>query len=278
MLIERRTIAMNYLIRILLIVLSSALSSTALTADRVLLIEGIIEPPLRWYDENNVLRGIDIDIITLALSKMEDIIPRYKIRLLESSPRLRINWQAGKSDMVFSYSKKEDREKYLYYANVSHITQSYSFFLKKDFAESQKKAGREVKFNGYSDLKDYTFAATKSIAYTPEFWKNVNDGTLKTSLVVHNELTMRMLIHGRVDIIPHNLIPGFWIAEQGGYSDQIVALPKPLKEKKYFNTFVKKSDYPGIRDKKIIKRYDEVITSMKSSGDIKRIMQKYGIQ
>ena len=269
---------MCYLTRTLLIVLISAISSTALTADRAFLIEGIIEPPLRWYDENHELRGIDIDIITLALTKMKDIIPRYKIRLLESSPRLTINWQEGKSDMVFSYSKKEEREKYLYYANVSHITQSYSFFLKKDFVASQKRKGREVKFQDYSDLKDYTFAATKSVAYTPEFWKYVNDGTLKTSLVVHNELTMRMLLHGRVDIIPHNLIPGFWIAEQGGYSDQIMALPKPLKEKKYYNTFVKKSDYPGIADQTIIKRYDEVITAMKENGDIKRIMRKYGIK
>ena len=87
-----------------------------------------------------------------------------------------------------------------------------------------------------------------------------------------------MLLRGRIDIIPHNLIPGFWLAKQGGYLGQIMALPKPIKEKNYFNTFVKMSDYPGIQDHTIINRYDEVISTMKENGQIKRIMQEYGIQ
>ena len=264
---------MQYPVYLLLVFFCSIASAS----EREFKIEGIIEPPLRWYEESGEAVGIDIDIITEALAQMDDLIPNYRIQLYSSSPRLKYNWQKGKSDMVFTYSHKKERKEYLHYPKESHIKQSYNFFVRKDLIASQQASGNDIKFEHYSDLQGYKLAATKGIAYTPEFWKYVHEGKLDTFIVVKNELTMNMLLGKRVDIIPHNLFPGIWLAKKGGFLGEISVLPKPLKEKPYFNTFVKRSDYPGIKDLSLIKRYDEVISVMVQNGSIKRILQKYGI-
>jgi len=65
----------------------------------------------------------------------------------------------------------------------------------------------------------------------------------------------------------------------GGEVDNIIVPPNQRKEKKsYFNTLVKTPNYPETQDQTFINRYDEVISTMKESGQIKRIMQTYGIQ
>jgi len=52
-------------------------------------------------------------------------------------------------------------------------------------------------------------------------------------------------------------------------------LPKPLKSKPYYNTFVEKSNYPGLRT--LIGKYDTVLRNMKADGTLKKILAKYGL-
>ena len=252
---------------------SSASSSIA----RVFLIEGVIEPPLRWYDENNHLVGIDIDIITEVMRRMHDLIPAYKINLYKSQAKLNSNWRHGIGDLVFTFSIKPERQKYLYYSKITHIQQSYYFFLTKSFLEKERSAGREVQFETFSDLSTYRIGATQGVAYIPEFWRAAKDGVLNLDIVVKNDLNMRKLLEGRIDLLPHSLIPALWYAKQGRFLDRLTYLPKAIKNVPYYNTFVKTSTYPGIQDSSLINAYDDIIAQMHAEGVIRQILAHYGI-
>ena len=261
------------LLAVFLLLGSSVSSSVA----RVFLIEGVIEPPLRWYDDNDHLVGIDIDIITEVMRRMHNLIPAYTINLYKSQAKLNSNWRHGIGDMVFTFSIKLDRQKHLYYSKVSHIQQSYYFFLTNSFLKKERLKGREVKFETFSDLSTYRIGATQGVAYIPEFWRAAKNGVLNLDIVVKNDLNMRKLLEGRIDLLPHSLIPALWYAKQGGFLDKLTYLPKPIKNVPYYNTFVKTSTYPGIQNSSLIDVYDDIIAQMHTEGVIRQILANYGI-
>jgi polar amino acid transport system substrate-binding protein len=231
---------------------------------RPLLIIGIPESPLRFYDESGTLAGIDIEIIRHIFDKLKI---NYNIDLIASSIRLKDMWQNKQADMVFTYSYKESRAKYLVYAKESHLHISWNFFILK------KNEGKIV-FNTFEDLKGLDIGATQGFAYTKEFWDAANSGILTVETVPLNRLNMRKLREGRMDVVPMNTLVALYEAKQEGYSNKITYLPKPFKSKPYYNTFVRASDYPGL--KKIIKKYDEELKKMKQDGILARILASYG--
>ncbi|OHD26795.1 MAG: hypothetical protein A2086_00875 [Spirochaetes bacterium GWD1_27_9] len=234
---------------------------------RDFVIVGIPEEPNRWIDEKGNMVGLDIDIITYIMKKLN--IP-YKIILEASSARMEFNWQSDKPsyDLVLTYSKKPEREVYLIYAKESHIDFSWNFFLRKE------DAGK-YKFEAFNDLKGVKIGATKGFSYSDEFWKAYDDGILTLDVITKNELQMDKLLAKRIDLMPLNTQATLYEAKRGGFLDKITYLPKPIKSKPYYNTFVKKSNYPNLAE--IIKKYDEILKEMKKDGTLKTILAKYGL-
>lgn len=234
---------------------------------RELVIAGIPEEPNRWVDKNGKMVGIDIEIIDYIMKKMN--VP-YKVILEDSSARLEGISKRDKPDydMVFTYSKNLQREAYLTFAEESHISFSWNFFVLKE------NSGK-IKFESYNDLKGLRIGITKGISYSDEFNQAAKDGMFITDEVVKNDLQMNKLLNKRIDAVPMNTQATLYEAKRDGYADKIVYLPKPIKDKPYYNTFVKKSDYPGLGD--IQKKYDEILKQMKKDGTLKAILAKYGI-
>ena len=253
--------------RVVLLVLLSIIF-TVVSFGRDLVIAGIPEEPNRWVDKNGKLVGIDVDIIDYIMKKIN--VP-YKIILEDSSARLEGIAKKDKPDydMVFTYSKNPAREEYLTFAGESHISFSWNFFILK---ENQGK----IKFDSYNDLKGLKVGITKGFAYSDDFMKAVKDGVITTDEVVKNDLQMDKLLKKRIDVVPLNTEAALYEAKRDGYMDKITYLPKPIKDKPYYNTFVKKSDYPGLGE--IQKKYDEVLKQMKKDGTLKAILSKYGIE
>jgi len=234
---------------------------------REFIIAGIPEEPNRWFDANGKMVGIDIDIIEYIMKKME--IP-YKIILESSSARLEANWMSDQPpyDLVFTYSHKAERETYLYYAKESHIEFSWNFFIKK---EDEGK----YKFEKWEDLKPYKIGATQGISYSDEFWKAHADGLFDLDIVQKNEIQMDKLLAKRIDMVPLNTQATLCEAKKNGFLDKISYLPKPIKSKPYYNTFVKKSSYPDLNG--IMVKYDEILKEMKADGTLKSLLSKYGL-
>lgn len=250
------------LITLLLIVVSQT------TFSRVLVIAGIPEEPNRWVDVDGKMRGIDVDIIDYI---MKELGVKYKIILEESSSRLDTMAQKNNSsyDMIFTYSKNSSRENYLYYPNESHITFSWNFFVLKENRD-------KYKFNNYSDLKGVKIGITKGFSYSEEFLKAIKNENLIVDEIVKNELQIQKLLQNRIDLVPLNTQATLYELEKEGLSNEITYLPKPIISKAYYNTFVKKSNYPELDT--IRYQYDEVLKRMKKDGTLQKILSKYGMK
>lgn len=234
---------------------------------RDFIIAGIPEEPNRWIDSSGNMVGLDIDIITYIMDKMGI---KYKIILESASPRLEANWKSDKPsyDLVFTYSKNKEREEYLIYATESHIEFSWNFFCRK--GEETK-----YKYETFNDLKGVKIGATNGFSYSDEFWKAYEDKILTLDVIPKNELQIDKLLAKRIDLVPLNTQATLYEAKKGNFTDKIAYLPKPIKSKPYYNTFVKKSDYPDLQG--IIKKYDEILKGMKKDGTLKKILSKYGL-
>lgn len=226
-------------------------------------IVGIEGAPLRYYDENRELVGIDVEVIETIMKRLE---VTYEIEIVNSSTRLKHLWHDPDVDMILTYSYKKERAKYLYYPKQSHVTLSWNFFLLKE------NLGK-FSFETLNDLEGLRVGATQGFSYTKEFWEAADSGVFILDLVVKNELNMNKLLRGRFDTYANSRIDTLFQARQGGYLDEIAFLEKPLKEKEYFNTFVKVSDYPYI--KSIRRRYDNELKKMQDNGELKIIYDKY---
>lgn len=224
---------------------------------------GIEGAPLRFYDDKQQLVGIDVDIIDTIMARLD--VP-YDIEIVTSSTRLEHLWQDSNVDMILTYSYKDKRAKHLYYPKQSHVTLSWNFFILK------RNLGK-FDFNTLNDLQGLRIGATQGFSYTKAFWDAADSGVFTLDMVVKNELNMNKLLRGRFDTYANSRIDTLYQAKQGGYLDDITFLEKPLKEKQYFNTFVKVSDYPYIES--IKRRYDIELKKMRENGELDTIYAKY---
>ena len=233
-----------------------------------LVIAGIPEEPNRRVTPEGKIVGLDVDIIDYIMKKLG--VP-YRIELVASSSRLEANAKAVPAvyDMIFTYSFNEDRNKYLFYPQESHISFNWNFFYLK---ENEGK----YKFNTYGDLAPWIIGITKGISYSDEFNAAIKSVPLKIDEIFSNELQLDKLVAKRFDLVPLNTKATLYEAQKSGLLSKITFLPKPIKDREYFNTFVRGSKYPGLLELSI--RYDGVLKQMKADGTLAGILAKYGMR
>ncbi|HOV14900.1 MAG TPA: transporter substrate-binding domain-containing protein [Spirochaetota bacterium] len=253
--------------KIILVLLLVFLCSLEVINARDLIIGGKPSELNRWFDEKSgKYTGFDVEIIDYVMKKLGI---SYQIVLENSSARLEQGWQLDKPfyDMVFTYSWKKEREKYLIYPSESHTVIDWNLFIRK---EDEGK----YKFETYNDLKGLKIGYTKGNSYTEDFFTALKNGIFEGDEVVKEELQIVKLLNGRINMVPLSKLSALYQAKNEGYIDKISYLPKPMKSEPYYNTFVKKSDYPNLS--LLVKKYDETLKEMKKSGVFDEISKKYG--
>lgn len=241
---------------------------SAFSWSRDLIIAGIPEEPLRWLNSDGKLTGLDVDIIDYVMKKLK--IP-YKIELVESGARLDSYYKDSPpyADIIFTFSYTDERAKYVYYPKESHISFNWNFFYLKE------NKGKYV-FNTYNDLAKWKIGITKGNAYSDDFLKAIKEVPLEVDEITTNSMQLDKLLAKRFDLVPLNTKATLYEAKMKGIIDKISYLPKPIKDKEYFNIFIKASTYPGLMD--IAQKYDVILKKMKQDGTLKKILAKYGIK
>ena len=241
-----------------MLILVLSLLTQSLLAETLNII-GIPGAPYRFYNEENQLVGFDVDILNEVMTTLD---LEYKIELLDSSTRLTQMWQSPDVDMVFTLSKKAQRLKLLTYAEEPHINLSWNFFIRKS------NEGK-IKYDTLDDLKGLKVGATKSFAYTDEFWA----ADLDLDVMPNNDKQLKKLINNRFDVVPMTTLSTLHKARINGQIDKITFLPKVLVYTKLYNTFTKTSTYPN--KAKLIREYNLTIKKLTKSGQIQAIFDKY---
>lgn len=232
---------------------------------KIFRIAGITEAPLRYYDTQKTLKGIDIEIIEQIFKRLK--IP-FKVVLLESSPGLKKIYQEKSADMILSFSKTTEREQYLEYAQEPHMKIDWHFFTLKE----QKS---KYQFTKFSDLKGVSVGVTRGFAYTVDFWQAIESGTLKPVYEHRNGLQIEKLLNRKVDLVVLNRLVTMYQAKQGRFADKIHFLEKPVKSSLYYNSFVRSSNYPNIQ--KVKEAYDVVLSKLKTEKTYQEIIKRYNV-
>ncbi len=240
---------------IFLLIFSGTLSA-AYARDFIVL--AIPQAPFK-YEENGQIKGIDVDVLRLVMKRLGLTL---KVKLIDADTRLLQEAKMGRADMLLLFSKKKSRMSYLTYPEQSYIDLTWNFFIR---SEDKTK----ITYESFADLKGLIVGATKSNAYTPEFWA----AGLNLLTVPFNRLQLKMLLGKRTDIVALNTINTLYEEKNSGVLEKITYLPKALKTKPYYNVFAKASTHPDMAY--LQKNYSVIIQDLKQDGVIERIFQKY---
>ena len=182
-----------------------------------LIIGGTLEPPLKYLDAQGVPHGLDVDVVSTIFGKLR--IP-IRIELTDSGARLTRNAETGVYDLVMTHSYKPERERYLLYPQQAHLRHSWHFFVRK--ADLLK-----IRYDTLADLKPWRIGITKDFSYTPELTAALADPAYHFQEIPINQLQLRKLIAGRIDVVPMPLVTAFAQIKEEGLEGKLDYLPKP---------------------------------------------------
>jgi len=229
-------------------------------------------PPYE-YVENGVVKGINIDVITHILARLE--VP-YNFKVYPFS-RGWLMLKKGASDAAPSISYSLAREPYVFYTAEQRAFEAtgalppdylwvteYVFFINRKFEKALRfESEEQIQKDGYRIglVREYT--------YYPGFTEN--NFIFKRYSSVQDGL--QGLMQGDIDVLPMDRTVAGHIIDRCGLGNQITFMPRVLFSKPYLMVFSKKSDYPDLEG--IMRRFNAELRTMRESGEVDAIRERY---
>jgi polar amino acid transport system substrate-binding protein len=253
---------------IVLLLLGMGCGGTAAqAADRKLLIVGEAWAPFEFEENGNVV-GIDVDIARHILTKMGI---DFEMRILPWS-RAWSMVENGQADAVFSTSRKDDRQPYLWYPKEDMWTSEYVFFVRRD--------RKQPHFVGYTDVQaqQLQVGVVRDNTYNDAFWKafpRSADGKLHALLqpARNAEINFKKLARGRIDLYILDKTIGLYTLAQMQLQQELDYYDTALFSKGYPMPFVRKSDYPNLQN--IAAQFEQELIALKASDTYQQIREKW---
>ncbi len=243
----------TYIIVFLLI-----MSSISFAEDRPLsFVCGKGFPPFS-YEENGVVKGMDVETV-------EEMASRLNIKIkIELKPWKRVlsMTELGKSDGAFSCFKTAEREKFAFYTSPVNYS-TYSIFVKK---------GKEFNFSSITDLHGKFFGKNRGLAISDEFDQAVKEGKISVVEISDNLVDLAML--NRFEMFVDNLLLTQYQLKKNKLIEQFTPLPKPITKARGAYLIISKA--AAIKDKEsLVKKITKVLREIHSDGTIQKIQNKY---
>ncbi len=172
----------------------SLASSLCLAGERKLEIATTEYPPYYGKDLENggFMTEIVVEVLKRAGYDAEIKFLPWK-RALEGT-------KAGKYDGLYTVWYRKEREEWFVYSNPIPPANEIGFYKRKD---------KDISFKTNEDLKPYTIGVTRGYALPPGF----DQASLKISRVKDDEVSLRKLHKGRVDMVLTDKILGKFIID-----------------------------------------------------------------
>jgi len=227
-------------------------------SDKKLVVVSSPYEPFIIYDvENDVVTGIDVDIINQIYSGT-DFQVEYKIVPWDTS----INMvKSGLADIIPAISYSKSREKFLDFSINYRSESRYNFYTSKEkniFVESLK------------DLKGKRVGVLVGYTYYLEFDKNLS---FNRDFSVKEEIMFSKLLKGQVDVIILNSYSAEYLIKKLGFDNLI-----KLENYKHveFNSSDVKLGYSKIKgNMEAIDLFNRKYPELENDGSIKKITKKY---
>ena len=125
-----------------------------------------------------------------------------RIELLDSGARLTRNAEGGVYDLLLSHPTSPERESYLLYPEQAHIRHSWHLFVRKDDLGRSATAPWPI-------LKPPAHRRHQRLLLHPELTAAMADPAYRFQVIPINQLQLRKLIAGRIDVVPMSLVTAF---------------------------------------------------------------------
>jgi polar amino acid transport system substrate-binding protein len=211
------------------------------------------------YFVGGQLTGMLVDVVREAFSRAG-----YSVTIqLEPWARCIEDTRAGKADGIFSIFKTPERQVFLNYTSQPIITQVVSFF-------ALKRA--PIGFNGnFTSISKNSIGIINQTSYGPRLDEALKQGVFtRQTLTYSAENNVKMLLAGRVEVIPSYRHVVLFTASSLGVQDQIRELSPAVESIPSYLAFNRKTDYS-----RVIARYEKALKSMQQDGSYERIFDRY---
>lgn len=211
------------------------------------------------YVENGKLSGLLVDLSEEAFRRMGR---PYEFRLLPW-PRCVAEVRSGEIDGVMTMFRTPDREAHLNFNQEAVLLQTESIFVKKDELKSfdgdlAALAGKQIGVvyqTSYGPRLDHALAAG--------LFGPINTQRNMADLV-------KMLAHGRIDLLPGDRRRILGAAASSGLQDEIRELQPPIEIIPSYIAFTKMRDMTPVAQ-----AFDQALRAMKADGTYAAILGKY---
>ena len=252
-------------------------ADTVLQKKIVILIHPL--PPWQFFEgPENKVNGINIEIISTIFKKLNIPFEFKGLRWQQAWKSIEL----GQAEAVASASRKDARKPYLWYPEEDLWFSEYVFFAnkiaKKNVAGTYQDALQ--RFNRIGVLKGFS--------YNSEFWKlfpykNGNtsydekakqrDYNKKLIIMTTPKRCLKKLALQQLDVCIMDKSVGLYVAKQIDVKDKIEPYKAILFSKGYPMPFIKKSNYPDLKN--IANQFEKELKALKASGEYDKIVNRW---
>lgn len=210
-------------------------------------------------DKNGQARGVAVDLLS-RISEKSGV--QINIEILPWTRALNKVRNGNATALIGPYKSKE-REKFLTYCDVPFYADHMVFIKRKD---------TRLEWSGdFQKLQNYRILSVQSWSYGPRFDAHRPKMRLSETLGASNAI--KMLMHGRTDLLAFNRRNALAELEKQGFTGQAEILDPPFSSRLGYFAFSKKNTSPEFE-----KVFAQVMSDLEENGGIREINAKYGLQ
>lgn len=230
-----------------------------------LLIVTLVAPP-NEYLENNISKGINVEIVTEVLSSMGY---KAKVKFVPWKRALRMV-KSGCADAIIDAAYTKERAVYLYYPKEHLNTEDWYCF---------KKKGNPITLDeNLTNAQDIKLGVSRGFHYGGIIQNAIDNDKFKyLDETYNNELNIKKVVAGRFDMFLGVKSTIFFLAKQMGYKDKIEIVKNSstkedflLSSTKTYIAFSKKT-----MTKEEVAQFSKLLSKFKKDNKIEKIRQKY---
>ncbi len=213
------------------------------------------------YTENEIVKGIDIEIIDELMSRLHI---NYKLNVVPWARLLNMT-KNGLCDLSFSLFKTAEREKYSIYTNLPIHKSIYKVYVKKE---------NEFKFDSIEDLYGKTVGLNIGFFISKEFDQAVKEGKIKLIQIEGVKDMIKRLKYNLLDCFIGNYHGTQFELKRMNLLSEIIPLKKQINDDK--NAYLVISKQAKIQNKQfLLNSINSTLQKMYNDGTIEKITKKY---